>query len=91
VLAAGAAQGWAHRDVVPVRQAALEALNWTGQWYRRDSRLEVNTLALRMYEVLFPRLHEHMGAGPVECAEVGCAGAPTAPPANRTCPSKEQV
>ncbi len=80
VLAAAAAQGFVHRDVVLVRQAALGALNWTGQWYRRDSRLDVDALGLRMYELLFPRLHEHLGeraafataaAGPRSADEVG--------------------
>ena len=62
-LGAAAAQGWVHRDVVLVRQTVLGALNWSGQWYRRDSRLDVETLALRMYEMLFPRLCEQLAVG----------------------------
>lgn len=69
VLRAAAAQGWVHRDVVLVRQTVLGALNWSGQWYRRDSRLDVDTIALRMYEILFPRLHEQLGAGLVVGSE----------------------
>ncbi|HRH87202.1 MAG TPA: TetR/AcrR family transcriptional regulator [Rubrivivax sp.] len=69
VLAAAAAQGWVHRDVVLVRQTVLGALNWTGQWYRRDSRLDVETLASRMYEMLFPRLSEQLAAGPAVSGE----------------------
>jgi AcrR family transcriptional regulator len=73
VLRAAAAQGWVHRDVVLVRQTVLGALNWSGQWYRRDSRLDVDTLALRMYEILFPRLHGQLGAGALAHAGEGAA------------------
>ena len=62
-LAGAAAEGWIDPEVVLVRQTALGALNWTGQWYRPDRRLDVDALALRMYELLFPRLFERLGGG----------------------------
>jgi hypothetical protein len=55
-LRAAAARRWVDADTVLVRQTALGALNWTGQWYRPDRRLQVDELARRMFELLFPRL-----------------------------------
>lgn len=55
-LSAAAAWRWVDSDTVLVRQTVLGALNWTGQWYRSDRRLQVDELALRMFEMLFPRL-----------------------------------
>ncbi|MCW5657048.1 MAG: TetR family transcriptional regulator [Burkholderiaceae bacterium] len=98
VLATAAAQGWVHRDVVLVRQTVLGALNWTGQWYRHDSRLDVDTLALRMYEMLFPRLHEQLGDRPVPAAgeggavaNVGAMRCADAAAADRSFPSMEKA
>lgn len=55
-LSAAAARRWVDADTLLVRQTVLGALNWTGQWYRSDRRLQVDELALRMFELLFPRL-----------------------------------
>ena len=55
-LSAAAARRWVDADTLLVRQTVLGALNWTGQWYRADRRLQVDELALRMFELLFPRL-----------------------------------
>lgn len=55
-LGAAAARRWVDAETVLVRQTVLGALNWTGQWYRPDRRLQVDELALRMFELLFPRL-----------------------------------
>lgn len=55
-LSAAAARRWVDADTLLVRQTVLGALNWTGQWYRSDRRLQVDELALCMFELLFPRL-----------------------------------
>jgi len=64
-LAAAAARQWVDADTVLVRQTALGALNWTGQWYRPDRRLQVDELARRMFELLFPRLFVLLDEGAV--------------------------
>jgi AcrR family transcriptional regulator len=58
-----AALGLVDADTLLVRQTALGALNWTGQWYRPDRRVGVELLAQRMFHLLFPRLAERLGAG----------------------------
>lgn len=58
-----AALGLVDADTLLVRQTALGALNWTGQWYRPDRRVGVELLAQRMFHLLFPRLAERLGSG----------------------------
>lgn len=68
-LGAAAARRWVDAETVLVRQTVLGALNWTGQWYRPDRRLQVDELALRMFELLFPRLFvllDDMAGHPVD-------------------------
>ena len=55
-ISEAAALGLVDADVVLVRQTVLGALNWTAQWYRPGGRLDIDTLAQRMYAMLFPRV-----------------------------------
>ena len=48
-LSAAAARRWVDADTLLVRQTVLGALNWTGQWYRADRRLQVDELASVSY------------------------------------------
>ena len=73
-LAAAAARCWVDADTVLVRQTVLGALNWTGQWYRPNHRLDVDGLALRMFELLFPRLFVLLDDGAVDPAAPVGAG-----------------
>lgn len=55
-LGEAAALGLVNSDTVLVRQTVLGALNWTAQWYRPDGRLDVDSLAKRMFAVLLPQV-----------------------------------
>ncbi|RCX09691.1 TetR family transcriptional regulator [Extensimonas vulgaris] len=55
-LQQAADQGCIDADVALVRQTLLGALNWSAQWYKPGGRLDIDTLAQRMFVMLFPRM-----------------------------------